>query len=162
MNLIDIYASIGGDLEQLTMVEVLRINEESQKYGLVLTAAEANVLIESRNRAIRNHGRVELGIEVVKKIIAAFCSSPFINLDEYAWTLNELVEIFYYMKNETEDSMGDDELISIMQKFFNTSCQGSVELLRDRELAMLANNFRRANQEAAYSLERNDYEKDSY
>ncbi|MDD3365608.1 MAG: DUF6323 family protein [Syntrophomonas sp.] len=155
MNLIDIYHSTGVLLKPLTIPEILRMNEESQKYGLELTAAEAHELIESRNRAIRNHGRVELGIEVINKIIAAFCSSDYIHLEEYAWIINELVEIFYYMKNETEDRMGDDELISIMQEFFNTSCRGSLELLRDRELSLLAINFRRANQEADYSLERN-------
>jgi hypothetical protein len=162
MNLIDIY-SMGLVLEQLTIVEVLKTNMDSQKYGLVLTTAEAHELIKSRSRAIRNHGRVELGIEVVQKIITSFCSSSYINSEDYAWTLNELVEIFYYMKNETEDRMGDDELIYIMQDFFNNSCKGSVELLRDRELALLAINFRRNNQEADYSLERKQvYEKNSY
>ena len=163
MNLIDIYDFMGGVLKQLTIVEVLKTNEESQKYGLVLTATEAHELIESRNQAIRNHGRVELGIEVVQKIITSFCSSSYINGEDYAWTLTELVETFYYMKNEMEDRMSDDELISIMQEFFNNSCKGSLDLLRDRELTILARKFRRANQEADYSLERNHgNEKNSY
>ncbi|PKM76913.1 MAG: hypothetical protein CVU90_10065 [Firmicutes bacterium HGW-Firmicutes-15] len=163
MNLIDIYHSTGVLIKPLTIVEVLSTNKESQKYGLALTAAEAHELIESRNQAVRNHGRVELGIEVVKQIISAFYSSSYINREDYALTINELVEIFYYMKNETEESIGDDELISIMQEFYNTSCRGSLELLRDRELAILADSIRRARQEADYSLERkHDNEKYGY
>ncbi|MEN6463331.1 MAG: DUF6323 family protein [Syntrophomonas sp.] len=153
MNFVDIYKSMEGTLEKLTIGEVLKTNEESKKYGLVLTAEEANVIIETRNLAIKNYGRVELGIEVVKKIIAAFCTSPYINSQDYASTLNELIEIFYYMKNETEDRIGDDELIGIMKEYFNNSCSGSAELLRNRELPLFAINFRQQlNQVIDFSL----------
>ncbi|MEN6328174.1 MAG: DUF6323 family protein [Syntrophomonas sp.] len=153
MNFVDIYKSMEGTLEKLTVGEVLKTNEESKKYGLVLTAEEANVVIETRNLAIKNYGRVELGIEVVKKIIAAFCTSPYINPQDYASTLNELIEIFYYMKNETEDRIGDDELIGIMKEYFNNSCRGSAELLRNRELPLFAINFRQQlNQVIDFSL----------
>ncbi|OPX89385.1 DUF6323 family protein [Pelotomaculum sp. PtaB.Bin117] len=144
MNWLDLYHSTGKTLKQLNINEILETNKESIKYGLILTAAEAQELIEARNRAVRNHGRVELGIEAVKKIIAAFCTSPYINTDDYALTLYELVEIFYYMKSETEDKIGDDELISLMEEFFNHSSRGSVELLKNRELALFADNFKRA------------------
>jgi len=56
--------------------------------------------------------------------------------------LNELIEIFYYFKNETLDQISDDELISLMKKYFDQSCQGSVELLQNRELVALAHNIR--------------------
>jgi len=56
------------------------------------------------------------------------------------------------MKNETEDSIGDDELISLMQESFNHSCEGSIELLKNRELALFARNMRRDRQKAEYRL----------
>ncbi len=153
MNLIDIYDFTGG-IQKLTLGEILRSNQISQKYGLALTAPEAQEIIEWRDLTIKNHGRVELGVEVINKIITAFCSSSYIEQDQYVSIINELVAIFYYMKNETEDQLGDDELISTMEEFFNTSCHGSVELLRDREMTLLAINLRQANQQADYARER--------
>jgi len=138
MNKLDLYRSMGAVVKQLNLGDVLALNEESQKYGLCFTAAEAEDLIESRNRSINNNGRVELGIEALKKIIAVFCRSPYINRADYAETISELVDIFYSMKNETEDKIGDDQLIEMMYKLYNGSCQGSLDLLRNRELAILA------------------------
>jgi len=150
LSLLDNYKSKLGTVQQLIVGEVLKTNDESQKYGLMLSPQEAHELVMTRDRAIQNHGRFELGIEVVNKIINAFCSSPYINPEDYLFTLNELVEIFYYMKNETEDSIGDDELIGLMQEFFNHSCEGSIELLKNRELGLFARNMRRDRQAAEY------------
>ncbi|OPX87690.1 MAG: hypothetical protein A4E53_02402 [Pelotomaculum sp. PtaB.Bin104] len=151
MNWLDLYHSTEKAFKQFSINEILETNKVSIKYGLVLTAAEAQELIEARNRAVRCHGRVELGIEAVKKIIAAFCTSSYINPEDYAFILCELVDIFYHMKNETEDKMADDELISLMKEFFNHSSRGSVELLNNRELALFAGNFKRAHRETGHS-----------
>ncbi len=132
MNLLDIFRSMG---KQLEISEVLKTNQESVKYGLILTSTQAQEIIDARNQAIQNHGRLELGIEAARKIIAAFCISPHINREEYVKTINELIDIFYHYKNETEDLIGDDELISMMKEYYDSSCQGSLELLRSREMA---------------------------
>jgi hypothetical protein len=153
LNFVDIYQSMEGTLEKLTIDELLKTNDESKKYGLVLTAKEASMVIEARNIAIKGYGRIELGIEVINKIIGVFCTSPYINLQDYASTLNELIEIFYYMKNETEDRIGDDELIGIMKEFYDNSSRGSVDLLRNRELPLFATNFKQQlNQKINFSV----------
>ena len=133
------------DIQSLTSIspynsidELLKTNEESAKYGLLLSSQDALELIEARNLTIQNYGRVELGIDVVKNIISEFCSSPYINAQDYTSTLNELVDIFYYMKNETADRIGDSELIGLMKIYFNNSCRGSTDLLKNRELALIA------------------------
>ena len=51
-----------------------------------------------------------------------------------------------YMKNETEDSIGDEALIDKMKDYFNNSCQGSLELLQGREIESYAKDIRRKNQ----------------
>jgi len=124
--------------QRLSIDELLKTNEESAKYGLLLSPADVGELVEGRNLTIHNYGRVELGIDVVKNIISEFCSSPFINAQDYVGTLNELIDIFYYMKNETEDRIGDSDLIGLMKVYFNNSCRGSTELLKNRELALIA------------------------
>lgn len=40
-----------------------------------------------------------------------FSNSPFISQFNYVTTLNDLIETFYYFKNETLDEISDDELI---------------------------------------------------
>lgn len=62
-------------------------------------------------------------------------------MNNYTDTLHELIEIFYYYKNQVLDLVSDDELIKFMGKSFNGSCRGSLELLTDRELAKASDNI---------------------
>jgi hypothetical protein len=93
-------------------------------------------------QALSNSGRVEFGGGIIEKLITAFCNSPFLSQGNYAETLNELVETFYYFKNDSLDSISDDELIAIMRRYFDMNCRGSIELLQSRELETLAHNIR--------------------
>lgn len=141
MSILDIYFSKGVSLQQAVLTEILAANQRSSQYGLVLTAKDAAIIIDARDQALVSHGRVETGIGVITKIIDAFCSSPFIDQGEYVQTITGLVETFYVTKNETEDQIDDDELINTMAEYFNNSCQGSLDLLRDRELVEFTRQF---------------------
>lgn len=127
---------------KLAVSEVLKCNEYTARFGLVLSQVEAQELIETRNEALDRNGRVEFGGGIIDKIIKEFCDSPFLYQGNYTETLHDLIETFYYFKNESEDSLSDDELISIMKKYFDLNCQGSVELLQNRELEAIARNIR--------------------
>ncbi len=151
MNLLDIQRSLG---KELNISEILQTNLESQKYGLIITASEAQDIIEARNQAIQSHGRIELGTGVIKKIITLFCGSPYMRGNEYIQNINELIDIFYYFKTETQDLIGDDELLTIMKEFYDSSCQGSLELLRSRELVLFVRDFRS-------SLLKNNYDQET-
>lgn len=136
--------SMNNALKEQFVNEILQMNEQTSKYGLVLSAEETAQLLESRNRCLQQLGRVELGIDVSKSIIQSFCSSTYIKPEEYASTLNELQEVFYFMKNETEDKIGDTELIRIMKDYFENNCGGSLEFLKS-ELQVFAEDFRKKN-----------------
>lgn len=122
--------------------QILKCNEFTAKYGLTLTPKQAMNLVETRCRSLKDNGRIEFGPGIIDKIIKEFCDSPFINQDNYEETLEELIRIFYYYKNETLDKLSDDELIKYMKKAFDGPCQGSLELLSDSELDRLARNVR--------------------
>ncbi len=122
--------------------ELLELNHKTKGYGLVLTLEDAKCLIEVRNKALCNFGRIELGIEVTKGLIDVFSRSSYINEENYIATLNELQEIFYYLKNETEDKIGDSMLIVVMKDYFENICGGSLELLKS-VLENYARDFRR-------------------
>jgi hypothetical protein len=134
--------SLNGIDKEHLVSEILELNNESRQYGLVLTPQNVVQILEARNRSLRQLGRIELGFEVSKTIIHNFCNSSYITPEEYVPVLSELHDIFYYMKNETEDKIGDDELIQMMKDYFENSCGGSLELLKGK-LVSFAEDFRK-------------------
>lgn len=145
MFLPSIFNSMEQALNDSQVNEILKIGEENGECKLVLTKEDAVEIIKARNRTLQSNGRIELGIEVMKKLIQNFSVSSFVHQEDYVSIINELQEIFYYMKNETEDKLGDDELIDIMEKLYNNSCGGSIELLKET-IELFAINFRGENQ----------------
>jgi hypothetical protein len=129
-------------IQKQAVAEIEKCNEETRQYGLVLSHTEAIELVETRALSLADQGRIEFGGGIINKIIESFCDSPFISMHNYTETLHELVEIFYYYKNETLDLMRDDDLLKFMKKYFNGKCQGSLALLSGREMARMARNLR--------------------
>ena len=127
---------------QSAISKLVGTNQQSQKHGLILTEKDALQIIDARNEALKTMGRVELGYEVINKIIRIFSPSPYINQTDYANTICDLVEAFYYMKNKTHEQIGDDDLIYIMRYLFDNRCCGSIELLTGRELELLVAQIR--------------------
>lgn len=129
-------------IQKQAVMEIEKCNEFSAQFGLTLSHSQAIELVETRAQALRGNGRIEFGGGVIQRIIREFCHSPYISSHNYEETLQELVETFYYYKNETLDLLSDDELIQFMRTRFNGVCQGSLELLAGRELYNLASNLR--------------------
>ncbi len=124
---------------------VLECNDRTKHYALVLNEQQAVELIETRSCSLKETGRVEFGGGVINKLINGFCGSPFIMQDNYAEIIHELIEMFYYFKNETLDLMSDDDLIKFMKKSFDGQCQSSLELVKGRELERLSRRIRYGN-----------------
>lgn len=129
-------------IQKQAVNEILKCNAYTAQFGLALTLEQALELVETRSSALRATGRIEFGGGVIDKIIREFCSSPYISKHNYAEFLHDLMEIFYYYKNETLDLISDEELIKYMKKAFDGVCQGSLELLSGRELYRMARNLR--------------------
>lgn len=121
---------------------LLKCNEFTGRYGLLLSPEGAIALLEQRGRALSTSRRVEFGGGAVEKLIRAFCDSPYLSQNEYVDQMEEIIAIFYEFKNETQDRMTDDALIAFMVKAFNGPCAGSLELLEERELVRMAQNLR--------------------
>jgi len=137
-------------MKQAAISDVLKMNAFSANFGLVLTPSQAEDLVETRFLALKDHGRIELGKGIAEKLIEEFCDSQYLNTDNYAEHLNELMEIFYYLKAESREIHGadglisDNEIIAEMKQAFETICQGSIELLAGREGMKIARAFSRA------------------
>jgi hypothetical protein len=141
-DIINSFFSLDALQKQSEIYEIIKSNEESMQYGLRLSEKHVLDIVETRNYVLKSYGRIELGGDIINKIIKAFCRSQYINQVDYALIINELVETFYYIKNETLDLVTDDELIDLMKDYFNNSCVGSIELLQGRELENFARSIR--------------------
>lgn len=139
---LDLMMLSGSLLQKQAMLEILQCNEITERYALTLTEQQAKELVEVRSSSLKNTGRIEFGSGAIDKIIIEFCDSIYISQNNYAETLQELMEIFYYYKNETLDQISDIDLIKFMKKCFDGKCQGSLDLLKYRELDKMAQNVR--------------------
>jgi len=114
---------------------------------------------------LRERGLLEFGEGILVELIDVFCDSPYLNMDNYAESLNALTEIFYYiknesqgwfvfkevdedekkvtrtLKNETRSMISDKDIIAEMKNAFDTVCEGSIELLAGREADEIAKSF---------------------
>ena len=59
------------------IIELKSCNEFTIKYGLVLSDLDIAELVEYRFKALKNTGRIEFEEGILKKIIEAFCDSPY-------------------------------------------------------------------------------------
>lgn len=123
-------------MEQQTADKILACNEEIGKYGLSLTEQQALALAQARTNALKENKRIELNGGIVDKLILAFCNSPYIEKDTYEDTLHELINLFYDLKNNTWDTVSDDDMIEFMKNAFNNRCHGSLELLSGEALRL--------------------------
>lgn len=117
--------------------EIRCCKELHQIHGLALTEEDITELVELRGQALRATSRVEFGGGILPKLIRAFCKSPYIDSYNYAATLGDLQDAFYYFKNESEDRFSDDELIEFMENVFNGQAHGSTDVLTTISLEQL-------------------------
>ncbi len=131
------------NMQKLRAIEDLReCNQLTLRYGLSLNEQEMQNIVNKRFAALKDTGRIEFGQGILKKLITEFCDSPYIMQDNYEDIIIELQDSFYYFKNESNDLISDDELISFMKLHFDGICQGSLEYLNDMTLEDLCRNTR--------------------
>ncbi|MGE4353396.1 MAG: DUF6323 family protein [Oscillospiraceae bacterium] len=109
--------------------ELLSCNQMTARFGLALSGPQIQTLAEHHFYALQNTGRVEFGEGILKKLIYAFCDSPYLFQDNYENTLLALQDLFYDFKNESMDRLSDDELIEAMKTVFNNKAHGSLDYL---------------------------------
>lgn len=131
--------------KQQTLLQIRECNVYSKRFGLTLSDAEIMCLMDYRISTLKGLGRVEFTNDVIKKLIFEFCDSAYIQADNYLETLQDLLEIFYYFKNESLEELSDDELIQVMKQYFETECEGSVEYLQETILEDISRNVRYGN-----------------
>ncbi|MBO4877421.1 MAG: hypothetical protein J5501_05390 [Ruminococcus sp.] len=122
---------------------IITMNEKTSKYGLSLSQEDVSAILAARKDTFVEESRIELGKSILPKLIETFCDSPYISQNDYRDSIIRLQDIFFHYKNETEDELSDDELLTIMREQFDESCFGSFDLLEGTILELFAEAVRR-------------------
>lgn len=121
-----------------TVQAALRWNPVTSRFGLTLTERQAQALARTQAEALSHTGRIEFGGGVVCELVQAFCDSPYLSPVNYEQTLHQLIELFYWLKNETGDHVSDGDLVQVMKSAFDGPCQGSLEVLAEQTMDLLS------------------------
>ena len=124
-----LHSLAAGAVSPDTVEKITALNAVTASAGLSLSQTQAAALAETRGEALTATGRIEFGHGVTEKLILAFYTSPYLTKETYADTLCALTDLFYQLKNETDDRVGDDELLAEMRARFDGECRGSFDLL---------------------------------
>lgn len=127
---LDLFKPVGS-IQKKNFDEIFALGEITRQHSIELTAEKVQYIVDSHQSALLDMERVEFGESAAKKITEKFCASPFVSKYNFEKTVGSLIEIFYYIQNETEDLLTDNELIDKMYEAFNGFCGGSVTLLND-------------------------------
>lgn len=119
-----------------------KMNRRLEGHGLTLRPEELRELARRRQAHLQATGRVEFGEGILPALVFTFADSPHIPPGEFAATIDALLECFYYFKNETDERVGDEELLCFMKAHFDGDCRGSAEQLYGTRLEELARGLR--------------------
>ena len=126
-----ILKSLNSNLQITQENEILDLNEKSQIYGLTLNKEDVKEIINSRDNILKSYGRIELDIGVTKMIIENLYKSQYTDKDDYVYVINDLHEVFYYLKNETLDQISDIEIIELIDEVYN-NCSGRIDIVQEK------------------------------
>ena len=154
----DSYLEIVNKRKQTEIANIKKCNEYTSKYGLILSDNQIENILERRKETLKETGRVELREGIIDKLIKEFCDSPYMNQENFANNLYELIEIFYEYKNETMDLITDDELIKFMKNSFDGIAQGDLEYLYGTVMYKMRENLLKGKPLDYLAEEGDDYE----
>ena len=112
--------------------DIQTLVETAASHGLVLTEQDTEYLLAENRALLRRSHRLAFGKNAAVMLAEKFSRSAYITKRDFLNVVTELTEFFYEMKNETQDSIGDDELIDELFDEFEHRCGGSVELTMSR------------------------------
>jgi hypothetical protein len=140
---------------------ILSLNEITGRFGLVLSEKDARELSETRNKAVSENERIEIGTGAVPAIVEKFCRSRYVNNENFTYVLNEVTYLFYYIKTETDDRISDSELIDELFKRFELQCRGSIDVLENREVGRIIRKINSGDKYFEWYKDRDELDYDS-
>ena len=151
-----VFHSLDRVLRENRVNELLVFNKVLKKHGLVLTPSDAEEIIAARTRVLENQGRIELDINVSKTLINRIAMSSYVNQDNYVETINEMYEIFHYIKNASSDLVSDEEVIDAIMVYYDQVCGGSTEYVMGKGIEKILDNYHHRKNMAEVIMDREE------
>lgn len=123
--------------------QLVDLNAKANNYGLVITESVAREIAVYRNKALAENERIEIKSDAVARLTSAFLETRYINQEDFAETMGEIIDLFYFIKTETENTISDDDLISeMLDTFQNNPCYGSIEHMQTKGLEKILRRYK--------------------
>lgn len=122
---------IESALQVVEIDNIMEVNDLTSNYGIVITYQQAGELVAVNQRTLQEIGRIGYGSDIIEELIIAFVDSPFINKYNYHEIFMELLEIFYYYKENLDQYCSDEEVIEYIKCAYDGPCQGSLDYLKE-------------------------------
>ena len=124
-------------LENIKMEEkqLLELNKYISK-DIVLTKENVLELINNKNSALKEIGRIDLTNSTLENIILTFTDSSFIDKNNYIYIFLSLTEIFLCYENIFSKKISSEELLKYLKDEFEKN-EGSIELISTISLERL-------------------------
>jgi hypothetical protein len=120
--------------------DLLQSNNESFEYGLMLSREDVEVIVEWRDASLKHMGRIDLGIDITKKMVEFIYKSQYTNREDYLEAVVDIQDLFYYLKNETLDLISDDDAIDLLSDMYEKFC-GTIRNIQS-EVEEYSKNFK--------------------
>lgn len=154
-----IFALVQAARRQEELAVISKMNQKTERFGLVLQEEEVRELVTVHHESLKNHRRFEWGSGILEKLIYVFCDSQYLDQQNYLQSLERLQDIFYQFKNASLDRMSDDEILTFMKEQFEGICAGSLDYLEETCLAVYTEAVRKGYDGFTGSQGSGDYEK---
>ena len=140
--LIKIDLSTHALIERKLVDNLLEAAATAQKHGLVLTETMAKEIVASREQTLKDNDRVDFSSDTVTRLVKAFSESYYITQETFSETICEIIELFYFLKNEINDVISDDDMIREMLIVFNETCFGVMEIMQSKGVEKIVRKYR--------------------
>ena len=104
--------------------QLISLNEITEKHGITLSQKDCSDIAEFRADALSESQRLEIGTGAAGRIIEEFCDSGYVDRSNFRQVVEDLLECFYTLKNETDDLVSDDAIIEFLHYLFEEAVGG--------------------------------------
>ena len=110
------------------VIDLLKCNDDLINHGILLNQDQALMLVKRNNQVLMDYKRIEIDNIFLTKIVTSFGNSLYIDKKYFANTIADIIDLFYYLKNDNED-IDDETIINFLFESFDGICKGSIDLL---------------------------------
>ena len=113
--------------------QLIALNDEIAEHGITLSQVDCKDIAEFRHEALTECERIEVGLGAAGRIVKEFADSGYVDKYNFRQVVEDLLECFYTLKNETEDKASDDQVMGFLHYLFEDVVGGDTSKLYDTQ-----------------------------